>query len=290
MSCISPIYIKNNGAKLVNSFNVPCGRCYNCLRRKAQQWAFRFEKEMDYNTQYAAQFVTLTYSDENLEYLPFSYVPTLNKGTFQKYMKRLRKAERKKGNRLRLIYYAVGEYGTKTRRPHYHYLILNCSMSEKEVKEIWGLGNVLIGTVTGGSVAYVMKYMEKGKEIKSDLYNPPFALMSKKIGLSWLLDDAKESDHKLRDYIVSKKLDTIKHSGYNVVLPRYFKSKMFDKRTIDQMSYIRSEESERRLIEDMKKYNIRSNEMLSYEAAVALTIIRRVSEYRKKVKNRRDKI
>lgn len=290
MSCISPIYIKNNGYKLVNSFNIPCGRCYYCLRRKAQQWAFRFEKEMDYNTKYAAQFVTLTYSDENLEYLPFSYVPTLNKETFQKYMKRLRKAERKKGNKLKLIYYAVGEYGSKTRRPHYHYLMLNCSMSEKEIKEIWGLGNVLIGSVTGGSVAYVLKYMEKGKEVKSDLYNPPFALMSKKIGLSWMLDDANESDVKLRDYVVSKQLDTIKHCGYNVVLPRYFKEKLFDKRTINKMSYVRSVESEKRLIEDMKKYNIRSNEMLSYEAAVSLTIMRRVSEYRKKVKNRRDKI
>lgn len=289
MSCISPIFIKNNGAALVNSFNVPCGRCYDCLRRKAQQWAFRFQKELDYNQKYPAQFVTLTYSDENLEYLPFSYVPTLNKETFQKYMKRLRKAERKKGNRLKLIYYAVGEYGTKTRRPHYHYLMLNCSMSEKEIKEIWGNGNVMIGTVTGGSVAYVLKYMEKGKERTSDLYNPPFACMSKKIGFSWISDQANTKDIALRNYIVDNKLDYIKDQGYTIALPRYVKERIFRKKDIIKMNNRRANESEKRLLEDMKKFDLR-NEVISYEHAVRLVITRRVTEYWKKVRTRRDKI
>lgn len=192
-SCISPIYVKNTGPALQAGFGVPCGRCLECLRRKAQGWAFRFEKEMDYNAVFQPLFLTLTYSDENLVYS--NYGATLYKPDIQLFMKRLRKHESKR-HKHKLIYYCCGEYGPSTQRPHYHMVILNVSDPQR-LQELWGKGNIHIGTATQASVAYTLKYMQKPvvqRKNPADDRQREFALMSKKIGSSWLDDEATAKD------------------------------------------------------------------------------------------------
>lgn len=127
MTCPTPIKVKNpNDPKEYNT--VPCGRCYACLENKRTDWRIRLTEELKGSK--SAIFVTLTYSDSSLEYTDIitrnkiTYTkeythPIVHKRTIQNYIKRLRKLG------LKFRYYAVGEYGTKSKRPHYHIIFFN---------------------------------------------------------------------------------------------------------------------------------------------------------------------
>lgn len=89
---------------------IPCGKCVGCVQRKASDWGVRCTHECLSHAQNA--FLTLTYSDANL--------PSdgrVQKAHIQKFIKGLRN----QGHKIR--YFAVGEYGEKTHRPHYHLLV-----------------------------------------------------------------------------------------------------------------------------------------------------------------------
>ena len=94
---------------------VPCGKCPACLENRRQDWAIRImEESKNYDFNY---FITLTY-DEN----HYPKDNSVDKRAIQLFIKRLRK-------RLKapIKYYCVGEYGTKTRRAHYHVIVFNLS-------------------------------------------------------------------------------------------------------------------------------------------------------------------
>jgi len=62
---------------------------------------------------------------------------TLKKTDIQKFFKRLRKCHGKKHKSIK--YYAVGEYGGQTLRPHYHIVIFNADINYFE--RAWALDN-----------------------------------------------------------------------------------------------------------------------------------------------------
>ena len=72
---------------------LPCGKCPNCLKKKAQEWTSRLLKETE-NFKYC-YFITLTYSDEHYR--------DLNKEDLQKFLKRYRK-----NFKVDLKYYITG--------------------------------------------------------------------------------------------------------------------------------------------------------------------------------------
>lgn len=90
-----------------------CGYCMPCRITKRQEWTLRLLLEAR-ESKYV-YFSTLTYSPE---YLPED--GGLSKDDLQKFMKRFRK---RLGFPVR--YYAVGEYGEKTNRPHYHLVLFS---------------------------------------------------------------------------------------------------------------------------------------------------------------------
>lgn len=170
-------------------------------------------------------FVTLTYANPYLRFL--SGKPQLIKSDLQKYFKRVRKA----GHKFR--YYAVGEYGSQTYRPHYHVLIFG-TVPEHALRQAWDKGIVHVGNVTLKSVVYCAKYVINSKnEYMKVGRTPPFAVMSKRhpsgkvgipggIGYQYLTQAMKEwhkSDRK--NYMVV--------DGSKRHLPRYYKEKMFSK-------------------------------------------------------------
>lgn len=109
---------------------LPCGQCIGCRLQRSRQWANRLMLELEYHQ--SAYFVTLTYNDKHV---PVSYYSdpdtgeafpamTLRMKDIQLFMKRLRKRFGK------VRYYACGEYGPETMRPHYHLIIFGLKLDD----------------------------------------------------------------------------------------------------------------------------------------------------------------
>lgn len=229
---------------------VPCGKCIGCRLAKAQDWSTRCVHELKYHS--ASSFLTLTYSNEHL---PDDMSVSIR--TFQLFMKRLRK----ESGELKLRYFASGENGDRTHRPHYHAILFGEDFSSDRylwkrnkdghnlyrsprLERIWGLGEVQIGAVTAQSAGYVARYTVKklGGQAAADRYvtthpltgevvryAPPFLLMSRKPGLGakWFEDfkgDAFPSDFVIVD-------------GVKKPVPGYYIAKLLEeeRRRLDQV-------------------------------------------------------
>lgn len=111
---------------------IRCGKCLGCRMDKSQEWANRCLLELQDHK--SAYFLTLTYDDDHV---PISYYPdpatgeaqpalTLKKQDFQGFMKRLRfRIEPQK-----IRFFAAGEYGDRTQRPHYHAIIFGLELGD----------------------------------------------------------------------------------------------------------------------------------------------------------------
>lgn len=116
-------------------YDIPCGHCIGCRTDQAHEWANRLLMESLYHE--SAYFITLTYCEEYLSYhiVPsqdletgeYMEKPTLCKSDWQGFMKRLR--EKFPDRRLR--FYACGEYGDQTDRPHMHAIIFGLPKPEE---------------------------------------------------------------------------------------------------------------------------------------------------------------
>lgn len=121
-------------------------------------------------------FITLTYAPDTL---PSD--GSLNKKHLQDWLKRFRKAIEP----LKVRYYACGEYGEQTFRPHYHAILFGVGVQfQSLIQQTWKLGFIQVGDVTVQSAAYVSGYVTK-KLRSSDLKGraPEFSMMSLKPGL-----------------------------------------------------------------------------------------------------------
>lgn len=127
-----------------------------------------------------AWFLTLTYSDKDLPENGSLYPAHL-----QSFFKALR---RRVPERLR--YFACGEYGDSTKRPHYHTLLFGPHFLDRVsidapgphpvwrssvIADSWPFGLHELGTVTPESAAYVCGYVRK-KLRQKDATEDPFYL------------------------------------------------------------------------------------------------------------------
>lgn len=157
-------------------------------------------------------FVTLTYGDEKLPAISASSQTCSNlPGTLvpkhlQDWLKRLRKAVEPS----KIRFFAVGEYGDETQRPHYHAAIFNFGPCERGgtkrkygtfgpsdwknccsvcrlVGETWTHGDVLLGGVAVESAQYLAGYtVKKMTSVDDDRLfgrHPEFARMSLRPGI-----------------------------------------------------------------------------------------------------------
>lgn len=167
MKCGYPVEIGQN--------TVNCGRCMPCRINKKQMWTGRLILE---NSAYknTSTFLTMTYDQEN--------VPrdgTLVPEHLNDYINRLR------GSSLgHFRYFAVGEYGDKTERPHYHMAIFNAPPEhwEEYFQKRWPYGFTKAGEITQKSAAYIAGYctkkMTNHDDERLDGRHPEFTRMSKK--------------------------------------------------------------------------------------------------------------
>lgn len=178
MACENPLtaYRPAEGGKLsfsrtapkdgraYTTIQLPCQQCILCREEQARQWAVRIAQEATLHLHNS--FVTFTLDEEHI---PLDH--SLNyKLHMQPMWKRLRK------NLGPLRYYAVGEYGDKTQRPHYHACIFGHSFTEgrkiirrqptllwsnEVLEKAWGLGQVAIGTLNYETARYTASYVTK---------------------------------------------------------------------------------------------------------------------------------
>lgn len=226
MNCLHPISVKNKYFGLVGHpysdmlyLSVPCGSCINCQMNKRSAWVARNRNELFHSI--SAGFLTLTIADEYIKYTESGF-PTLDYKELQKFFKRLRK---KYGKGIK--YFACGEYGSKSFRPHFHAIIYNLPLLtngkdffefyRKRIEEIWKLGIVSFSEVIEPRIGYITKYIIKTNEEKK-LYEEnqierPRLLVSRGIG-SHLLEKSNALGRHNSDY------------GKSFQLPRYVLEKI----------------------------------------------------------------
>lgn len=206
-------------------------------------------------------FLTLTYEDK---YLPDNM--SLRSKDLQDFWKRLRKAtfapnglvkrepiyEEINGKRTLvngIRYFACGEYGDRSRRPHYHAICFNLEIPDlipykrsfdgsqlwlsNWLSSIWGFGHVVIGAVTFETCAYVARYVTKkiyGLAAPEHYGNrePEFCRSSNRpgIGFNWFVDYA---DEVARNGFVLI-------NGFKNPVPRYYLKKLEER---DKQSYLK---------------------------------------------------
>lgn len=244
MTCFSPVsgYAAPGGGisfKPIGSWidrprvQVPCGQCIGCRMARSREWATRITHEAslyEHNS-----FVTLTYADE---WLPDSY--SVDVRVLQLFMKRLRK---KFGS---VRFFAVGEYGDKDLRPHYHLVLFGLQFPDlvpwrtsdtgypvcrsPTLERLWPFGFSEIGTVTVHSAGYVARYCMKkvtGPRAEEHYYRinpvtgehvhvvPEFITMSNRPGIGAQWFGEYERDCFPSDFLVVE--------GNKVPVPRYYK-------------------------------------------------------------------
>lgn len=224
ISCKNPIY--------VNGVIAPCGKCFSCRRKYRRQWQLRLQHEL-LSYENCAMFLTLTYNNKNL---PLNN--TLVKKDVQDFIKRLRKYY----SDVKIKYFAVGEYGDKKFRPHYHLIVYGLKAPENKknslknfkyglflAEKIWKKGYCYVGYVNSQCIAYVSKYILKffvknisQEQLENAGMIPPFSLKSTGIGLSWLLDHL---DQVVRDLKNNK---TVKLFKGRTSYPRYYRKKLIE--------------------------------------------------------------
>lgn len=209
---INPVLDKSVSSyaeKVVREFKeIPCGQCKECRLEYSRVWANRCFLEMQEHEE--SYFITLTYDDEHLpvnQYVDFETgvtgdVQTLQKRDWQLFMKRLRKSY-KFNNKLR--FFAAGEYGDRTYRPHYHAIIFGLHLDDLQLYQVtnqhfvlynspfldvvWKNGFVVVAKATWETCAYTARYiMKKQKGKAADVYDkynfePEFLLMSRMPGI-----------------------------------------------------------------------------------------------------------
>lgn len=287
------------GIKSVREFiEIPCGRCIGCRLDYSRQWADRCMLEMKEHE--SSYFVTITYDDLHLPINSFlieetgevGNVATLVKRDFQLFMKRLRKAYALKyDNNLR--FFAAGEYGNQSLRPHYHAIIFGLKLDDLTfykthngfnyynsafLDKAWqNKGFIVVAKANWETCAYTARYiMKKQKGNTTDLYekynfSPEFSLQSRKPGIGRkYFDDHSETMFDC-DFISLSTPD-----GEHQIKPmRYFKKLL---QTFDEEKFLEIKSKKEECIEDIAnlKLSKTSNnylEMLATEENVKMAAI-----------------
>lgn len=185
-----------------------CNRCASCDRRKVIQKAARTHNEAIYahNLGLPIAFCTLTIDDDHMTFGPDGR-PVLDGEVFTGFMKRLRSnIDAMPDNLIRsgdVRFVAVGEYGDKTGRPHWHIFFfgfppcdngttrgdlmkvrLECCWQCRLIQRSWAQGNIRLEVVRDPAAAarYVVGYMLKDMLSGAKHLVPPVWRSSRHLG------------------------------------------------------------------------------------------------------------
>lgn len=176
----------------------------------AQAWALRCQLELQQHK--SAVFTTLTYDDDHLPL-------TLQKEVLPVWVRALRKNKGAKSIR----FFACGEYGERTQRPHYHAILYGASMADQQlIEEKWPYGHTRTEPITPRRIAYTAGYCQKKigyrhiphERVSADgepyTWQPPFRDMSRRPGIGG----------QARQWVDSWRIYAIK-DGHKMAVPRF---------------------------------------------------------------------
>lgn len=201
-----------------------CGQCVPCRINRRRLWTHRMLLEA--HTHAESAFVTLTYDEAHYP-ADGSLVPE----DLKLWLKRLRQAIWP----IRFRYYAVGEYGGQTWRPHYHAALFGILPDETLVSSTWTKGYTMVGPLSPQSMAYVAGYVTKKMTRRDDSRLsgrvPEFARMSLRpgIGAPAMVSVARVLQTKHGAQLVSQLADvptTLAHGKQLMPLGRYLKTRL----------------------------------------------------------------
>lgn len=151
MRCSAPFWVKD-----ISAF-VGCGKCLGCLINRRRKWTLRNILELRCHRE--AIFVTLTYTDETIH--PLGHLVPRDLTLF---LKRFRKAIEP----IKVRFYACGEYGGKSLRPHYHLILYGVGAEfSNTILRTWNKGMIDVKSATKENIEYVAGYCTK-KLLNSD--------------------------------------------------------------------------------------------------------------------------
>lgn len=219
---------------------IPCGKCIGCRLDYSRTWADRMLAEASLYE--SNLFLTLTYDNEHLPpRKDNSPIHSLVKRDIQLFIKRLR--ARLPDQHIR--YFAAGEYGPSTMRPHYHLILFNIKLSDLQflresnvgdpyfvsplIDDVWNKGFHIIGLANWDTFAYTARYVvKKQKGANASVYEkynfePEFSLMSRRPGIGKdFFDEHKEELYAYGEYSFPT------GKGAHTIKPCKYYDKLFD--------------------------------------------------------------
>lgn len=275
---------------------LPCGKCIGCQCDKSRDWANRIMLELMYHEK--ACFLTLTYNEDYIPHNEYNdYAAgevklsnTLRKEQLQKFFKRLRKHIAP----VKIRYFACGEYGKKSLRPHYHVIVFGYDFPDKYVfnvtkdgyvqyrsdllELIWtdpvtheSLGHSMICEVNWNTAAYVSRYCLKKSDRIHNIYyqtfnvEPEFLTMSRRPGIGRQYYD----EHKDEVYINQEIFLSNNKGGFKTRPPKYF-DRLYESEHPEEMKEMkerRMEIAQRNLDQKMLQTNLSLHDYLEVEEA-----------------------
>ncbi|AJK28227.1 putative replication initiation protein [Eel River basin pequenovirus] len=166
MLCLKPI-------AHLGTRNIPCRQCMNCRINAQRVWACRIQLEGFFHG--SSTFVTLTYSDSSRYMETVLGQDGLVRGTvrprhLKRFIRRLRNElkENHPNADSNFRQFGVGEYGTKSQRPHYHVMLFGIDpvTAAEAVPKAWTksgepIGFTSVAFINADRSAYIAQYTTK---------------------------------------------------------------------------------------------------------------------------------
>lgn len=205
-----------------------CGKCFACKMQRSTDWKNRIILEANSYGFDNCLFLTLTFSDNSLSERGHCF---LDKRDIQLFLKRLRISAKRVLGIENIRYYAAGEYGSRTSRPHYHLILFGLRNNELVrglITSCWNFGFCHFGSFSANSASYVAGYCAKQEiskvESRSSDKLPEWHLQSLGLGRDFvnsLLLGFKEGDLDVPRFI--------RFGGRIMFLPLYLVKKAREK-------------------------------------------------------------
>lgn len=278
------------GQGMSEFIDIPCNKCIGCRLDYSREWANRCMLEAQKYKH--NEFITLTYDNEHLPtqnmVVDFETGEVEERGTLvpehvSKFMKDLRRYYQYHYNHDGIRFYACGEYGSLNQRPHYHLIVFNLPVMDKEfgftnkkgsinyksetIQKIWNKGLTSLCPVTWETCAYTARYMMKkikGKEttdiLKESGFIQEFVRMSRNggIGKDYYLEN-KEKIYQNDEIFIRKS------NGLEKIKPSRYYDKLFDIENPERMSEIKEERKKAAMIAEeaaLKKTSLSKEEYI----------------------------